>query len=260
MSADIDRDAESRIALITGANRGIGRATALALARDGVDVMITYRSHAEEADEVVAAIGALDRNAVALQLDTGAVDSFHAFVSAVTGALRDTWGRDSFEYLINNAGMQITASFADATEEGFDSMVDVHLKGVFFLTQKLVPLLADGGSIVNISSGTTRIYTPERIVYGAVKGAIEVFSRYLAPELGPRGIRVNVIAPGATATDFSAGVLRDSTELQEIITSVTALGRYGGPEDIALAITAIVSDFNRWVTGQRLEVSGGMHL
>ena len=260
MSADIDRDAESRIALITGANRGIGRATALALARDGVDVIITYRSHAEEADEVIAAIGELDRKAVALQPDTGAVDSFDAFVSAVTGALRDTWGRDSFEYLINNAGMQITASFADATEEGFDRMVDVHLKGVFFLTQKLVPLLADGGSIVNISSGTTRVYTPERIVYGAVKGAIEVFSRYLAQELGPRGIRVNVIAPGATATDFSDGVLRDSTELQDIITSVTALGRYGGPEDIALAIKAIVSDFNRWVTGQRLEVSGGMHL
>ena len=142
MSADIDRDAESRIALITGANRGIGRATALALARDGVDVIITYRSHAEEADEVVAAIGEVDRKVVALQLDTGDVDSFDAFVSAVTGALRDTWGRDSFEYLINNAGMQITASFADATEEGFDSMVDVHLKGVFFLTQKLVPLLA----------------------------------------------------------------------------------------------------------------------
>jgi NAD(P)-dependent dehydrogenase (short-subunit alcohol dehydrogenase family) len=230
MSAEIDRDAESRIALITGANRGIGRATALALARDGVDVIITYRSHAEEADEVIAAIGELDRKAVALQLDTGAVDSFDAFVSTVTGALRHTWGRDSFEYLINNAGMQITASFADATEEEFDRMVDVHLKGVFFLTQKLVPLLADGGSIVNISSGTTRVYTPERIVYGAVKGAIEVFSRYLAQELGPRGIRVNVIAPGATATDFSDGVLRDSTEL------------------------------NRWVTGQRLEVSGGMHL
>jgi NAD(P)-dependent dehydrogenase (short-subunit alcohol dehydrogenase family) len=260
MSPDIDRDAESRIALITGANRGIGRATALALARDGVDVIITYRSHAEEADEVIAAIGELDRKAVALQLDTGAVDSFDAFVSTVTGALRHTWGRDSFEYLINNAGMQITASFADATEEGLDRMVAVHLKGVFFLTQKLVPVLADGGTIVNISSGTTRVYTPERIVYGAVKGAIEVFSRYLAQELGPRGIRVNVIAPGATATDFSDGVLRDSRELQEIITSVTALGRYGGPEDIALAITAIVSDFNRWVTGQRLEVSGGMHL
>src|SRR6201984_3086368 len=260
MSPDIDRDAESRIALITGANRGIGRATALALARDGVDVIITYRSHAGEADEVIAAIGELDRKAVALQLDTGAVDSFDAFVSAVTGALGDPWGRDSFEYLINNAGMQITASFADATEEGFDRMVGVHLKGVFFLTQKLVPLLAEGGSILNISSGTTRVYTPERIVYGAVKGAIEVFSRYLAQELGPRGIRVNVIAPGATATDFSDGVLRDSTELQDIITSVTALGRYGGPEDIALAITAILSDFNRWVTGQRLEVSGGMHL
>jgi len=210
MSTDFDRDAESRIALITGANRGIGGATALALARDGVDVIITYRSHAEEADEVVAAIGELGRKAVALELDTGDVDSFDAFVSAVAGALRDTWGRDSFEYLINNAGMQITASFADATEEGFDRMVDVHLKGVFFLTQKLVPLLADGASIVNISSGTTRVYTPERIVYGAVKGAIEVFSRYLAQELGRR--RELVRTPAGVDGDRRDDPLRELGE------------------------------------------------
>ena len=156
--------------------------------------------------------------------------------------------------------MQITASFADATEEGFDRMVDVHLKGVFFLTQKLLPLLVDNGSIVNVSSGTTRFYTPERIVYGAVKGAIEVFTRYLAQEVGPRGITVNTIAPGATATDFSDGVLRNNQQLQEIITSVTALGRYGTAVDIAGAIAALLGDGNRWITGQRIEVSGGMHL
>ena len=248
-----------RLALITGANRGIGRATALALARDGVDLIITYRSHADEADEVVAGIGELGRKAVAFQLDTGEVSSFEAFVAEVTDALQRTWSRGTFDCLINNTGMQITASFADATEEGFDRMVDVHLKGVFFLTQKLLPLLVDG-SIVNVSSGTTRFYTPERIVYGAVKGAIEVFTRYLAQEVGARGITVNTIAPGATATDFSDGVLRDNQQLQEIITSVTALGRYGTAVDIAGAIAALLGDGNRWITGQRIEVSGGMHL
>ena len=252
--------ASSHIALITGGNRGIGRATALSLARDGVDVIITYRSHADEADQVVAAIGALGRKAAALQLEGGAVDSFDAFVGEVADALRNTWDRDTFDYLVNNAGMQITASFAETTEDGFDRLVDAHFKGPFFLTQKLLPLIADGGSIVNISSATTRVYTPERIVYGAAKGAVEVFSRYLAQELGPRGIRVNVIAPGATATDFSDGVLRDNEQLQEIITSVTALGRYGLPEDIGGAIAALLGDGNRWVTGQRIEASGGMHL
>ena len=251
----------SRIALITGANRGIGRETALSMARDGVDVIITYRGEAREATEVMSAVADLGRKAAVLELDdVGNVASFDAFVVAVTDVLRRTWDRDSFDYLVNNAGMQITASFVDTTEEGFDRLVDVHLKGVFFLTQKLLPLISDGGSIVNISSGTTRVYTPERIVYGAVKGAVEVFSRYLAQELGPRGIRVNVIAPGATATDFSGGVLRDNVRLQETITSVTALGRYGRAEDVAPAITAILSDFNHWVTGQRIEVSGGMHL
>jgi NAD(P)-dependent dehydrogenase (short-subunit alcohol dehydrogenase family) len=156
--------------------------------------------------------------------------------------------------------MQITASFADATEEGFDRMVDVHLKGVFFLTQKLLPRLVDDGSIVNVWSGTTRFYTPERIDYGAVKGAIEAFTRYLAQELGPRGITVNTIAPGATATDFSDGVLRDNQQLQEIITSVTALGRYATAVDIAGAIAALLRDRNRWIACQRIEVSGGMHL
>ena len=250
----------SRIALITGANRGIGRATALALARDGVDVIITYRSHGDEADEVVAGVGELGRKAGAFRLDTGEVSSFDAFVAEVADALQESWARDTFDFLVNNAGMQITASFAGATEEGFDRMVDVHLKGVFFLTQKLLPLLADCGSIVNVSSGTTRFYTPERIVYGAVKGAIEVFTRYLAQEVGPRGITVNTIAPGATATDFSDGVLRDNQQLQKLITSVTALGRYGTAEDIARAIAALLGDGNRWITGQRIEVSGGMHL
>jgi NAD(P)-dependent dehydrogenase (short-subunit alcohol dehydrogenase family) len=249
-----------RIALITGGNRGIGRATALALARDGVDLILTYHSHRDEANAVVAEIAALGRTAIALELDTGAVDSFDTFVSAVGEELGETWRRNTFDYLINNAGMQITASFVDATEQGFDRLVDVHFKGVFFLTQELLPLIADGGSIVNISSGTTRFYAPERVIYGAVKGAVEVFSRYLAQEVGVRNITVNVIAPGATATDFSDGVLRDDKQLQEFITSVTALGRYGTAEDVAGAIAALLGDGNRWITGQRIEVSGGLHL
>ena len=249
-----------RIALITGGNRGIGRSTALHLARDGADAIITYRSHAEEAEAVVAEIGELGRTAVALKLDVGDLSSFGAFAAELSRALQDTWGRDDFDFLVNNGGMQVAASFADATEEGFDRLVDVHFKGVLFLTQRLAPLLADGGSIVNLSTGTTRIYTPQRIVYSAVKGAVEVLTRYLAQELGPRGITVNTIAPGAVATDFSDGVLRGTPELQERIASVTALGRYAVADDIGGAIAALLGDGNRWITGQRIEVSGGLHL
>jgi NAD(P)-dependent dehydrogenase (short-subunit alcohol dehydrogenase family) len=250
----------SRIALITGGSRGIGRATALALARDGRDVIITYRSHSEEADEVAAAIAELGGTAVALQLDTGALDSFDAFAATFAGALRETWGRETFDFLVNNGGMQIAGSFAAVTQDDFDRLIDVHFKGVFFLTQKLVGLLADYGSIVNISTGQTRFYTPERMVYATAKGAVEVLTRHLAEELGPRGITVNTIAPGAVATDFSDGLLRDNEQVQQVVSSVTALRRYAVAEDIGGAIAALLGDGNRWVTGQRIEVSGGVHL
>ena len=177
--------ASARIALITGANRGIGRATALRLARDGVDLIITYRSHRDEAEQVVAEVRELSRKAVAFPLDVAAVDSFDGFVDAVADALRDTWRRDTFDFLVNNGGRQIARSFADVDEDAFDQLVDVHFKGLFFLTQKLLPLLADNGSIVNTSSGVTRFYTPQHVVYSAAKGAVEVLSRYLAQELGP---------------------------------------------------------------------------
>jgi NAD(P)-dependent dehydrogenase (short-subunit alcohol dehydrogenase family) len=249
-----------RIALVTGANRGIGRATALQLARDGVDVIVTYRSHADEAEAVVASIAELGRSAVALPLDIGAIDSFDDFATKVDGVLAETWGRGSLDYLVNNAGMQIPSSFADATEEAFDQLMDVHFKGVFFLTQKLAPLLADNGSIVNVSTGQTRFYTSERVVYAAAKGAVEVLTRYLAQELGPRGITVNTIAPGAVATDFSEGLLRDNENVQQMISSLTPLGRYAVAEDVGGAIAALLGDGNRWVTGQRIEVSGGIHL
>jgi NAD(P)-dependent dehydrogenase (short-subunit alcohol dehydrogenase family) len=249
-----------RIALVTGGNRGIGRSTALQLARDGVDVILTYRVNAEEADAVVASITELGRSAVSRQLDTGIVASFDAFVAGVTDALQETWGRDSFDFLVNNGGMQITAPFAEVTERDFDRLVDVHFKGVFFLTQKLFGLLADNGSIVNISTGLTRFTGPDRAVYASVKGAVEVLTRCLAAELGPRGITVNSVAPGAVATDFSGGVLRDNEQIQQHIVSLTALGRYAVADDIGTAIAALLGDGNRWVTGQRIEVSGGLHL
>jgi NAD(P)-dependent dehydrogenase (short-subunit alcohol dehydrogenase family) len=223
-------------------------------------VILTYRSHAEEAEAVLASINDLGRSAVALQLDVGDTSSFDTFVGKVGEALQQTWGRDSFDFLVNNGGMSIGGSFADVTEQDLDQLVDVHFKGVFFLTQKLLARLADGGSIVNISTGLTRFTSPQRVAYGSVKGAVEVLTRYLAEELGPRGITVNTIAPGAIATDFSGGIVRDNPEVAEHIASITALRRTAVADDVGGAIASLLSDGNRWVTGQRIEVSGGMHL
>jgi NAD(P)-dependent dehydrogenase (short-subunit alcohol dehydrogenase family) len=251
----------SRIALITGANRGIGRSTAVALADDGIDVILTYRSHAVEAAAVVDEITELGCNAAALQLDTGATGTFDAFVASVSDALRDTWGRETFDIPINNAGTQIAKPFHGFTEDDFERLVGIMFKGVFFLTQKLVGRVTDnGGSIINISTGLTRFYGPDHIVYAAAKGAVEVFTRYLAHDLGARGITVNTIAPGPVATDFSDGLLRDNEPVQQMIASLTALGRTAVADDIGSAIAALVGTGNRWITGQRLEVSGGINL
>lgn len=249
-----------RIALITGGNRGIGRSAAIHLAEDGVDSVITYRTHAEEAAEVVAEIEGLGRRAAALQLDTGDSATFADFASTLATTLQDTWGRDTFDFLVNNAGNSSNSAFVEVTEEEFDTLVDIHFKGVFFLTQRLLGQLADGGAIVNLSSGLARFSYPNRVAYGSVKGAVEVLSRYLAAELGPRGIRVNVIAPGAVATDFSGGIVRDTPAMQEAIASNTALGRHAVAEDIGPVIASILRDDNHWVTGQRIEASGGVHL
>jgi NAD(P)-dependent dehydrogenase (short-subunit alcohol dehydrogenase family) len=248
-----------KIAVITGANRGLGRAYALHLARAGVDVVVTYRSNQTQADEVVAAVTGLGRSAVALRLDTSAVDSFGAFAEQLSGELPTRWGRTTFDFLVNNAGTDLTAPFAETTEKDFDGLVDVHLKGVFFLTQTLLPILADGGAIVNVSSGLTRFAVPGHAAYGAVKGAVEVLTRYQAKELGGRGIRVNTVAPGATATDFGGGMMHDE-QIRGYLSSQVALGRVGEPDDIAGAVTALLSDANRWVTAQRIEVSGGQSL
>jgi NAD(P)-dependent dehydrogenase (short-subunit alcohol dehydrogenase family) len=251
---------DQRIALITGGNRGIGRSAAIHLAKDGVDSVITYRSHDEEAAEVVAAIEGLGRKAVALQLDTGDSSSFADFASTLATTLQETWGRDTFDFLVNNAGNSSNSAFTEVTEEEFDTLVDIHFKGVFFLTQRLLDQLADGGAIVNLSSGLARFSYPNRVAYGSVKGAVEVLTRYLAAELGPRGIRVNAIAPGAVATDFSGGVVRDTPAMQEAIASNTALGRHAVADDIGPVIASILRDDNHWVTGQRIEASGGVHL
>jgi NAD(P)-dependent dehydrogenase (short-subunit alcohol dehydrogenase family) len=251
---------DQRIALITGGNRGIGRSAAIHLAKDGVDSVITYRTHAEEAAEVVAEIEALGRQAAALQLDTGDSSTFGDFAGALATTLQETWDRDTFDFLVNNAGNSSNSAFDEVTEEEFDRLVDIHFKGVFFLTQRLLDQLADGGAIVNLSSGLARFSYPKRVAYGSVKGAVEVLSRYLAAELGPRGIRVNVVAPGAVATDFSGGVVRDTPAMQEAIASNTALGRHAVADDIGPVIASILRDDNHWVTGQRIEASGGVHL
>lgn len=248
------------IALITGASRGLGRNTALKLAEQGVDLILTYKGSESEAHVVVQQIEALGRRAVALQLDVADSRSFGAFAESVKTALANTWQRQRFDHLVNNAGIGMHASFAETTEEQFDLLANVHLKGTFFLTQKLLPLIEDGGRIVNTSSGLARFTFPGHAAYAAMKGGIEVLTRYMAKELGPRGITVNTIAPGAVETDFSGGMVRDNPQVNAQVAGVTALGRAGLPDDIGGAVAALLSEGNRWITGQRIEVSGGMML
>lgn len=248
------------IALITGGSRGLGKSAAIHLARQGWDVVITYAQRADAATETVAEIAAIGRKAVALQLDTGRTGSFKAFAQAFQDALRNAFGRDTFDALVNNAGNSSNVSFMETTEQEFDALMNVHLKGVFFLTQALVPLLADNSRIVNISSGLARFCTPGKAAYGTMKGGVEVLTRYMAKELGPRGIRVNVLAPGAIATDFSGGMVRDNPQVNAFVASNTALGRVGQAEDIGSAIAALLSGGLDWVNGVRIEASGGMFL
>lgn len=253
-------DSTPRIALITGASRGLGRSAALHLAAQGVQLIITYKDSAAPAQDVVAQIEALGSRAVALRLDVGDSKGFAAFAAQVKTALAENWQREQFDYLVNNAGVGFNAPFAETTEAQFDMLVDVHLKGTFFLTQKLLPLIADGGRIVNTSSGLARFSFPGYAAYAVMKGGVEVLTRYLAKELGPRGISVNTIAPGAIETDFGGGTVRDNAQVNAHISSVTAQGRVGLPDDIGGAVAALLSPGNGWVTGQRIEVSGGMML
>ncbi|MBB2205637.1 SDR family NAD(P)-dependent oxidoreductase [Gluconacetobacter takamatsuzukensis] len=248
----------TKIALITGASRGLGRSMAIALARKGVDVIGTYHSNKEEADATAASIEALGRRAVMLRLDTGEASGFSAFAEEVKRALLVVWRRHDFDFLVNNAGIGIHAPFAETTEADFDRLMNIHLKGVFFLTQKMLPLIADGGRIVNLSSGLARFSLPGYAAYAAMKGGVEVLTRYLAKELGPRGIAVNTVAPGAIETDFGGGVVRDDAQANAFVASVTALGRPGVPEDIGPAVASLLMEENRWINAQRIEISGGM--
>ncbi|WP_260580298.1 SDR family oxidoreductase [Sphingopyxis sp. PET50] len=247
----------TKISLITGASRGLGRNMALSIARRGGDVVITYLGNAEAAKAVVAEIEAMGRKAAAIQLDTGDVAAFAPFAENLAKLLREQWGRDSFDHLVNNAGHGDYALIGETSEAQFDRLVDVHFKGVYFLTQTLRPMIADGGRIVNLSSGLTRVAYPGYAAYAAVKGAIEVVTRYLAKELGGRGIAVNTVAPGAIETDFGGGAVRDNEDLNRQFAAMTALGRVGLPDDIGPMVASLLSEDNRWVTAQRIEVSGG---
>jgi len=248
------------IALITGGSRGLGRNAALQVARSGIDVILTYRSQAAEAQAVVAEIEALGRRALALPLDVADSRSFAAFAQQVQAALATHWQRERFDFLVNNAGIGIHASFMETTEAQFDELVNIHLKGTFFLSQQLLPLMNDGGRILNVSTGLARFALPGYAAYAAMKGGIEVLSRYMAKELGARGIAVNVVAPGAIETDFGGGAVRDNAQLNAMVASQTALGRVGQPDDIGGVIAALLQPGTGWINAQRIEASGGMFL
>jgi len=247
------------ISIVTGANRGLGRNTAISIARHGGDVILTYRNGADQAREVAAEIEALGRRAVAIQLDVADIRAFAGFADKVRATLQ-SWGHDTFDHLVNNAGHGEMAGITETSEAQFDLLFNVHVKGVFFLTKTLFPLLADGGRIVNFSSGLTRVSYPGFSAYSAAKGAVEILTIYMAKEFGSRGITANTIAPGAIETDFLGGAVRDTPAYNEAFAAITALGRVGLPEDIGPAVASLLGPDNRWITAQRIEVSGGQNI
>lgn len=249
-----------KIALVTGGSRGLGKNMAISLAKKGIDVVLTYNRNQQEAMKVVEEIHSLGQKAVAFQLDTSNIKAFDLFIQQVTVHLKEHYGNPNFDFLINNAGTALYSSFVETTEEQLDAVFNIHFKGVFFLTQKSLPFINDGGRIINISSGLARFSFPGSSAYGSMKGAVEVLTRYLAKELGSRGIAVNVVAPGAIETDFGGGRVRDHKEVNAHIAGVTALGRAGLPDDIGGVIAFLCTDEARWINGQRIEVSGGMSL
>jgi NAD(P)-dependent dehydrogenase (short-subunit alcohol dehydrogenase family) len=250
----------NKIALVTGGSRGLGKNMAINIAKKGIDVVLTYHSNQQEAENVVKEIEALGQKAAAFQLDAGNVSSFDSFIATVTNHLKEQTGSPNFDFLINNAGTALYAPFAETTEEQFDAAVNIHFKGVFFLTQKALPYINNGGRIINISSGLARFSFPGSSAYGSMKGAIEVLTRYMAKELGSRGIAVNVVAPGAIETDFGGGRIRDNKELNDHVAGLTALGRVGLPDDIGGVVAFLLTEDARWINAQRIEASGGMNL
>lgn len=253
-------NAENKVALITGGSRGLGRNMALATAAKGIDVVITYHSNKPEAEKTAAEIRASGQKAYIFQLDTRNIQQINGFVAQLTAELQKQNGDPKIDFLVNNAGTALYAPASDTTEEQLDNIFNIHYKGVFFLTQKLLPHMNDGGGIINISSGLTRIIIPGSSVYGSIKAAVEIYTRYLAKELGDRRIRVNVVAPGAVETDFGGGRTRDNEEINARIAGATALGRVGLPGDIGGVVAFLCTDDAYWINGQRIEVSGGQSL
>jgi NAD(P)-dependent dehydrogenase (short-subunit alcohol dehydrogenase family) len=251
---------KNKIVLVTGGSRGLGKNMALSLAKKGLDVVLTYHSKKDEAEAVVQEIEKLGQKAAAVQLNVAEASSFDSFFQNVSTALKNTFDADKFDFLVNNAGVGVHESFLTTTETQFDDMVNIHFKGAFFLTQKALEVMNDGGGIVNISSGLTRFAFPGYAAYASMKGAIETLSKYQAKELGERKIRVNIVAPGAIETDFGGGAVRDNEQLNQMIASLTALGRVGLPDDIGSVVAFLCTDDSKWVNGQRIEVSGGMNL
>ena len=252
--------AATKIALVTGGSRGLGKDMALSIARNGIDVMLTYRTGKEEAAAVVKEIEQLGQKAIALPLDMNAVPALDTFVNDVSTLLQHQWGAAHFDFLINNAGMGATVPFTQVTEALFDEFLNVHFKGVYFLTQKLLPFIAEGGRIINISTGTTRFANPGYSVYASMKGAVEVFTRYLAKELGSKGITANIIAPGPIETDFNNAGIRSNPQMKERLSSLSPLGRVGAADDIGGVVAFLCTDAAKWINGQRIEVSGGINV
>ncbi len=249
----------AKIALITGGSRGLGKDMALSIALKGMDVIITYRTNEEQAAAVVAEIESMGRKAAALHLDMSDFSSLDGFLQNVSSTLQGKFNSPTFDFLINNAGMGKTIPFKDVTEELFNDFLNVHFKGVYFLTQKALPLLNDGAGIINISTGTTRFSNPGYSVYASMKGAIEVFTKYLAKELGVRGIRANVVAPGPVETDFNSATIRNTPQLKSALSTLSPLGRVGNADDIGSVVAFLCTDDARWINGQRIEVSGGIN-
>lgn len=256
----MENQLNGKIALVTGGSRGLGKNEALALAQNGADLIITYRSKAAEAAQTVAEIEALGGKAVALQLDVADTASFTGFIDSVKEALSQNWGRDSFDFLVNNAGIDRWGMIEQITEAHVDELINVHFKGTFFLTQKALPLIADGGRVINTSTGLARFSIPGYGAYAAMKSAVETFTRYLAKEVGARGITANVVAPGAIETDFTAPAFQANPGVKDMIAQNTALGRVGLPDDIGGIVAFLCTEQARWINAQRIEASGGMFL
>lgn len=250
----------TKIALVTGGSRGLGKNMAIAIAKKGIDVIITYNSKKEEADSVVKEIESLGQKAAALQLNVADSGTFDHFLISISETLKNTFKTDKFDFLVNNAGTGLHNLFTETTEAEFDQLTNIHFKGPFFLTQKALKLMNDGGGIVNISTGLARFSFPGASAYASMKGAIEILTKYQAKELGERKIRANVVAPGAIETDFNGGTVRDNEQLNKNIAALTALGRVGLPDDIGGVVAFLCTEEARWVNAQRIEVSGGMNL